>query len=31
MIRETWNKWVPIVQVKMHRLAEPDDRAGDVE
>lgn len=31
MIRETRNKWVPIVQVKMYRLAEPADRASDVE
>lgn len=31
MIRETRNKWVPIVQVKMHGLAEPADRASDVE
>jgi hypothetical protein len=31
MIRETRNKWVPIVQVKMYGLAEPADRASDVE
>lgn len=31
MIRQTRNKRVPVVQVKMHGLAEPDDRASDVE
>lgn len=31
MIRETRNKWVPIVQVKMYGLAKPADRASDVE
>ena len=31
MITETWDERMPIVQVKVHRLAEPAKRAYDVE
>gem|GEM_PF-1379194 len=31
MITETWDERMPIMQVKVHRLAEPANRAYDIE